>query len=209
MYNDSQNRPLEAFVTNLGFEGYNTTSHTTLPEAISSANKALDTESHCNILDGHSAYCSGSRTGAMLSYEEAVKALNLGIRIGNISTTQDYHGSHKGEYSFSPIYKQEHLESAKNPTSVWESRLLKNLSIDPAYGYSHIGSRALSLASLKSYIQSELQKDAMRSTDKTTAPKLSMAERMADATIKAERRNKLAAQEKQQPQKQEEAQLCF
>jgi len=123
-------------------------------EDIIKANSALDTVRGYDIRDGYSEYVSEPHSGIILTRDEAIKSLELGIRIGEVSHICNYHGSHEGEYSFERVGSRDSVDQFFSHRDDHYS-----ISVDPAYKYAVLGDCAISMESIKDYIQGELQKE--------------------------------------------------
>lgn len=122
-------------------------------EKITKANQVLANKEHFLISSsGYSRYVTDQITNAMLTKEEAAKAMSMHVHIGVISEHEDYHGSHEGDYMFFPIQNLEQLLNYFNNSKITSNRI----SIDPAYEYTHIGADAVSIAEIKAFIQKEI-----------------------------------------------------
>ena len=146
----------------------------TTRDDIIKANSALDTLRGYDIRDGYSEYMHEPHRGIILTRDEATKALELGIRIGKACNTCDYHvsrkrehsficdyhGYHKGEYAFIGLVSRDSIDRFFSQLD--DDYEVYSISVDPAYKYAVLGDCAISMESIKDYIQGELQKDELQ-----------------------------------------------
>ncbi len=123
---------------------------------ILAANIAILKKTHSQVAgNGYSRATADDTTSAILTPEEAKKAIALGVHIGVISEFEDYHGSRKGTYSFSPIMEEKAVDD-------WSKKLKHGkISIDPVYEYEYMEENAIRLSDIKVLVQQEMKKDEM------------------------------------------------
>lgn len=123
---------------------------------ILAANIAILKKLHSQVAgNGYSRATADDTTSAVLTPEEAKKAIALGVHIGVISEFEDYHGSTKGAYSFSPIMEEKAVDD-------WSKKLRNGkISIDPVYEYEYMEENAIRLSDIKALVQQEMKKDEM------------------------------------------------
>lgn len=123
---------------------------------ILAANIAILKKPHSQVAgNGYSRATADDTTSAILTAEEAKKAIVLGVHIGVISEFEDYHGSTKGTYSFSPIMEEKAVDD-------WSKKLRHGkISIDPVYEYEYMEENAIRLSDIKALVQQEMKKDEM------------------------------------------------
>lgn len=111
---------------------------------IKKANEILTKERHSLISrTGYSNYISMFVTEGMLNKNQAEKALKSGIHIGHIAEHEEVHGTYEDYYDFTPIMNTERLEKYAE---------YNRISIDPAYGYKHLGEHKLDLKTITNFI---------------------------------------------------------
>ena len=124
---------------------------------ILTANIAILKKPHSQVAgNGYSRATADDTTSAILTSEEAKKAIALGVHIGVISEFEDYHGSTKGTYSFSPIMEEKAVDD-------WINKKLRHgkISIDPVYEYEYMEENAIRLSDIKTLVRQEIKKDEM------------------------------------------------
>ena len=90
---------------------------------ILAANIAILKKLHSQVAgNGYSRATADDTTSAVLTPEEAKKAIALGVHIGVISEFEDYHGSTKGAYSFSPIMEEKAVDDWSKKIKEWEDK---------------------------------------------------------------------------------------
>ena len=147
-----------------------------MAERIQRANGTLE------LLHEH-GYVAKNNYGAKLVREEAVKALELGVRIGAINQNNDYHGSHSGEYSFTSINSVEQLDRVLMSGRRYKAYNSEVISVDPTYEHRVVGERAVRLTDIKAFISEEVAKDREKTHAQKTATRPDEPRRAARALI--------------------------
>jgi len=99
---------------------------------IKEANLQTLQSTHCMISQGRANSINSIDTLTHLTKDEAMIALEIGIKIGYSNTFQYYHGAWKDEYGYNPIISKSELEEFLNDSN-HRNTFMGGISIDPAY----------------------------------------------------------------------------
>lgn len=134
-------------------------------ELLAKANRANDRAKHRLMIGGQATYAASLEELTYLTWEQAEKAMDIGVRIGYACEREDYHGSRKGLYNYNPIRKIEYLhefhKAYDDYFNKYSSRYT-SITIDPSYDWVGV----VNTSQLKAMIEASMNERTHGKMDK-------------------------------------------
>ena len=108
---------------------------------VKQANLANDKKEHWLLMYGRASYVSSLEKLTYLTWEQAEKAMDVGIRIGYADQDEDYHGSTEGLYPYNPLWERKSLHEFRENYDDYQNKVSQRytrITIDPSYDWTGV-----------------------------------------------------------------------